>query len=38
MSPRKAGAGRMPNFLVIGAGNAGTTSLYHYLDQHRRCS
>jgi hypothetical protein len=24
----------MPNFLVIGAGNAGTTSLYHYLDQH----
>ncbi len=24
----------LPNFLVIGAGNAGTTSLYHYLDQH----
>ena len=24
----------MPNFLVIGAGNAGTTSLYHYLKQH----
>jgi hypothetical protein len=24
----------MPNFLVIGAGNAGTTSLYYYLKQH----
>ncbi|PLS83629.1 MAG: sulfotransferase [Actinobacteria bacterium] len=24
----------MPNFLVIGAGKAGTTSLYYYLDQH----
>jgi hypothetical protein len=24
----------MPNFLVIGAGKAGTTSLYHYLKQH----
>jgi hypothetical protein len=24
----------MPSFLVIGAGNAGTTSLYHYLGQH----
>ena len=24
----------LPNFLVIGAGKAGTTSLYHYLDQH----
>jgi hypothetical protein len=24
----------MPNFLVIGAGKSGTTSLYHYLDQH----
>ncbi len=24
----------MPNFLVIGARKAGTTSLYHYLDQH----
>ncbi len=24
----------LPNFLVIGAGNAGTTSLYHYLKQH----
>lgn len=27
-------AGRMPNFLVIGAGKSGTTSLYHYLKQH----
>jgi hypothetical protein len=24
----------MPNFLVIGAGKSGTTSLYHYLRQH----
>lgn len=24
----------LPDFLVIGAGNSGTTSLYHYLDQH----
>ena len=24
----------LPNFLVIGAGRAGTTSLYHYLRQH----
>ena len=24
----------LPNFLVIGAGKAGTTSLYYYLDQH----
>jgi len=24
----------MPNFLVIGAAKAGTTSLYHYLNQH----
>jgi hypothetical protein len=24
----------MPNFLVIGAGKSGTTSLYHYLKQH----
>ena len=24
----------VPNFLVIGARKAGTTSLYHYLDQH----
>ncbi|MGH3145252.1 MAG: sulfotransferase family protein, partial [Rubrobacter sp.] len=33
------GAGRddrmtMPNFFVVGAQKAGTTSLYHYLDQH----
>ncbi|WP_299413474.1 sulfotransferase [Acaryochloris sp. IP29b_bin.148] len=24
----------MPNFLIIGAPKAGTTSLYHYLDEH----
>ena len=24
----------MPNFIVIGAAKAGTTSLYHYLQQH----
>lgn len=24
----------MPNFLIIGAAKAGTTSLFHYLDQH----
>jgi hypothetical protein len=24
----------MPNFLIIGAGKAGTTSIYHYLKQH----
>jgi hypothetical protein len=24
----------MPNFFVIGAQKAGTTSLYYYLDQH----
>lgn len=24
----------MPNFLIIGAAKAGTTSLYYYLDQH----
>jgi hypothetical protein len=24
----------MPNFFLIGAGASGTTSLYHYLDQH----
>lgn len=27
-------AGRLPNFLVIGAAKAGTTSLYRYLEQH----
>lgn len=26
--------GRFPNFFVIGAAKAGTTSLYHYLGQH----
>ncbi len=24
----------LPNFLIIGAGRAGTTSIYHYLRQH----
>ena len=24
----------LPNFLIIGAGRTGTTSLYHYLRQH----
>ena len=26
--------GRLPNFFIIGAARAGTTSLYRYLDQH----
>ena len=25
----------LPNFLVVGAGRSGTTSLHHYLQQHR---
>ena len=25
---------RLPDFFIIGAPKAGTTSLYHYLDQH----
>jgi hypothetical protein len=25
---------RQPNFFIVGAAKAGTTSLYHYLDQH----
>ena len=25
---------RLPNFIIIGAGKSGTTSLYHYLKQH----
>jgi hypothetical protein len=24
----------LPNFLLIGAGKSGTTSLYYYLEQH----
>src|SRR4249919_676933 len=28
------GAIRVPNFFLAGAPKAGTTSLYHYLDQH----
>ena len=24
----------LPNFMVIGVAKAGTTSFYHYLDQH----
>lgn len=31
---RAQAASLMPTFLVIGATNGGTTSLYHYLDQH----
>lgn len=27
-------ASRLPNFFIVGAPKAGTTSLYHYLDQH----
>jgi len=27
-------ASKLPNFFVVGAGKAGTTSLYHYLRQH----
>jgi hypothetical protein len=27
-------APQLPNFLIVGAGKAGTTSLYHYLRQH----
>lgn len=27
-------AGALPNFFIIGAAKAGTTSLFHYLDQH----
>jgi hypothetical protein len=29
-----AAAVTLPNFLVIGAGKAGTTALYNYLGQH----
>ena len=28
------GGGQLPTFFVIGAAKAGTTSLFHYLDQH----
>lgn len=28
------GAGLLPNFFIIGAAKAGTTSLFYYLDQH----
>jgi hypothetical protein len=31
---RRAQSRRLPNFLVIGAMKAGTTSLYHYLKEH----
>ena len=44
MAPRQKGtkrdeysmssAAREPNFFIVGAPKAGTTSLYHYLDQH----
>lgn len=29
-----AGNGHLPNFFIIGAAKAGTTSLFYYLDQH----
>src|SRR5436853_5806169 len=32
--PMSSPSKRMPNFFVVGAPKAGTTSLYHYLDQH----
>ena len=31
---RVAGVRTLPNFFVVGVPKAGTTSLYHYLDQH----
>lgn len=31
-------ADRLPDFLIIGAAKAGTTSLHHYLDQHPQIS
>jgi hypothetical protein len=34
MTDAKADALKLPSFLVIGAQKAGTTALYHYLDQH----
>jgi hypothetical protein len=34
MMRRSAGRGRLPDFVVIGAMKAGTTSLYHYLAGH----
>ncbi len=34
LSRRGTPAVRWPNFFLIGAGKAGTTSLYHYLRQH----
>src|SRR5436853_7057223 len=30
----KVPASKLPNFFVVGAGKAGTTSLYRYLQQH----
>jgi hypothetical protein len=35
MTPRlRRGLGALPTFFIIGAPKTGTTSLYHYLDQH----
>ena len=31
LAPKMA---KLPNFFIVGAPKAGTTSLYHYLDQH----
>jgi len=36
--PTPASSGRLPNFLLIGAMKAGTTSLYHYLQAHPEIS
>ncbi|HKD05698.1 MAG TPA: sulfotransferase [Bryobacteraceae bacterium] len=34
MVPQSNSVRRLPNFFIVGAPKAGTTSLYHYLDQH----
>lgn len=34
MSAMKPSQAVLPNFLIVGAGKCGTTSLYHYLQQH----
>jgi len=34
LEQRPSTASKLPNFFIVGAPKAGTTSLYHYLDQH----
>jgi hypothetical protein len=34
MVPQSTSIRRLPNFFIVGAPKAGTTSLYYYLDQH----